>query len=136
MFNTTYYNALQHAHPGVVRVFLFLFLRISQSSTRKTHSTSFTVQCIQLNPEKKKETSERCDWSLPCFYIVSCEYPGPLFRNSEDFTEVLRLLRGIDVPVSDVSECTNQGVGYPRTFTARHEVEDPTVPSTAPIDSS
>lgn len=54
MFNTTYYNALQHAHPGVVRVFLFLFLRISQSSTRKTHSTSFTVQCIQLNPEKKK----------------------------------------------------------------------------------
>jgi len=41
--------------------------------------------------------------------------------------EVLCLLGGIDVPVTDI-ECSNQGVGYPRTFTARHEVEDPTIP--------
>lgn len=64
----------------------------------------------------------------PFLYRAVREYRSPLFRGPEESTEVFCLLRGIDVPVTDIG-CSNQGVGYPRTFTARHEVEDPTVPS-------
>lgn len=107
----------------------------SSKATSKGHVRPVSFDNASSPSLKKSSQEMRLVGSLPPYLvspsscIAPCEYRGPLFRNSEDSSEVLRLLRGIDVPVTDVG-CTNQGVGYPRTFTARHEVEDPTVPST------
>ena len=130
MFTTCTYKD----RSTLIPISFLIVYRVFKSRASKGHVlpvSSYNASSSSLEKkEKKREASERDAAGLsPVFTLHRANTVVHYFAVPRTPPEVLRLLRGIDVPVSDVVECTNQGVGYPRTFTARHEVEDPTVPS-------